>query len=357
MGAAEAKVAGPRVRRDALRLAQAGAGARPVVGPQNVSVVLTNACNLNCITCWTYSPLRQERPLPMWTRRQLDRELLAGLFADLAELHVERVIFTGGGDPLAHREFYEIASDAKAAGLKITLISNLTLVRERSRFLALGVDTVQANFSCADAETYVAFHPNRAPADYERLLDTLRATVATGTELKLVCVVCSVNAHVLPQLLEIAAGLRASVQLKLMSATPDTRSLVLSDEQRDRLFAARPELAEQARAMSVRTNLELFFAALSGETPETFPIEQIGCHAGHFYARVDAQGAVRFCCNPRSELRVGSLQEESFAELWWSDRWQALRRQLHEGRFVPGCERCGKFDLNARIAARLAHAG
>ena len=341
------------MRLAAVRLARAAAGERPAAGPQSVSVVLTNACNLNCITCWSYSPLRLERPAPEWTRRRLDRELLTGLFADLAELRTERVIFTGGGDPLAHREFCEIAGDAKSAGLKVTLISNLTLVRERSRFLALGLDTVQANFSCADAETYVAFHPNRDPADYDRLLDTLRAASAAGTELKLVFVVCRVNAHVLDRLLEIAAELRASIQLKLMSATPDTRSLVLSEAQRAGLFAARPSLVRQARELGVRVNLDVFFAALSGETPEIFPIDQIGCYAGHYYARVDATGAVRYCCNPHPGLHIGSLHEERFADLWWSARWQTLREQLHGGEYLPGCERCGKFDLNARIASQL----
>lgn len=340
-------------RRGEVRLAQAREGVRPLLGPQSVSVVLTNACNLNCITCWSYSPLRQERPSVEWTRRRLDREVLQALFADLAELRVERVIFTGGGDPLAHPEFLGIARDAKDAGLKVTLISNLTLLRERSTFLALKLDTIQANFSCADAETYVAFHPNRRASDYERLLETLRAVSASGSSLKLVFVVCRTNVHVLERLLEIAAELQASVQLKLMSAAPDTRSLLLSDAQREEVLASRPALFARAETLGVRVNLDVFFAALGGETVESFPIEAVGCYAGHYYARIDAQGAVRYCCNPVSELTVGNLHDKSFAELWWSERWQALRQQLHAGRYLPGCDRCGKFDLNVRIATEI----
>jgi MoaA/NifB/PqqE/SkfB family radical SAM enzyme len=340
-------------RRSEVRLAQARDGVRPSLGPQSVSVVLTNACNLNCITCWSYSPLRQERPSVEWTRRHLECELLQSLFTDLAELKAERVIFTGGGDPLAHPEFLEIAADAKSAGLRVTLISNLTLLRKRSAFLDLRIDTIQANFSCADAETYVAFHPNRSAEDYARLLETLRTVSAAGSDLKLVFVVCRVNAHVLPQLLEIAAELGAAVQLKLMSAAPDTRSLLLTEEQRAQLQAARKELASLAANRRVRINLEAFFAALSGTSVERFPIDQVGCHAGHYYARVDAQGTVRYCCNPASELRIGSLHEHSFSELWASEQWQELRERLHAGQYVPGCDRCGKFDLNLRIANLL----
>jgi MoaA/NifB/PqqE/SkfB family radical SAM enzyme len=323
-----------------------------VLGPQSLSVVLTNACNLTCVTCWSYSPLLAERPAASWSRRRLERPLLEGLFADLAELHTERVIFTGGGDPLAHPEFVPIARQARAAGLKVTLISNLTLVRDRDAFLSLGLNTVLANFSCADEETYVAFHPGRTAEDYRRLLQTLRALSAAGTELKLVFVVCRINAGVLGRLIDVAGHLGAGIQLKLMSAAPDTRELVLSAGQRDSLFARRSDLARRAAEAGVRVNLDAFYAALSGESPETFPIETVGCWAGHYYARVDAVGDVRYCCNPCSDLRIGSLHEAGFADLWWSDRWQTLREQLGAGRFVPGCERCGKWDLNLRIAAQ-----
>ena len=348
----------PPVRRRApaaaLRLAEARDARPPSAGPQSVSVVLTNACNLNCVTCWTYSPLRRERPAIEWVRRRLDRPLLNGLFADLAGLGTERVIFTGGGDPLAHPEFLGIAGDAKAAGLKVTLISNLTLVREREAFLALRLDTLLANFSCADAATYVAFHPNRAAADFGRLLDTLRAVRAGGTELKLVFVVCRVNAHVVAdRLIDVAAELGASIQLKPMSATPDTGSLLLTGAQRDVLLEARPRLERRAAEAGVHTNADAFFAALSGESAERFPIDSVGCRAGHYYARVDARGDVRYCCNPAEGLTVGSLHDAAFADLWHSAAWQALRERLHGGGFFEGCERCGKFDLNLRIAEQL----
>ena len=351
------QIAAANLRPDAARLDAARDGLPPVVGPQSVSVALTNACNLNCVTCWSYSPLRAERPALEWVRRRLDRPLLAGLFDDLASLQTERVIFTGGGDPLAHPDFLHIARDAKAAGLKVTLISNLTLARDRDALVGTGIDTVLANFSCADAETYAAFHPNRAASDFDRLLDTLHALAASGTELKLVFVVCGVNAHVLPQLVEVASGLGASVQLKLMSATAETRPLVVTHEQRTALFAGRDELAEKAAALGVAVNLDAFFAALSGAAPDRFPIERVGCWAGHFYARIDARGDIRYCCNPASELRVGSLREHRFADLWHGAAWQTLRERLRAGAFAPGCDRCGKFDLNARLAARLGRGG
>ena len=321
----------------------------PTLGPQSVSVVLTNACNLRCLTCWSYSPLRKELPMADWRRKRLGRELLAPLFAELAALGTERVIFTGGGDPLAHPEALEVFADARSAGLKVTLISNLTLVRDRAAFLALRLNTILANFSCADPETYVAFHPGRSEADFHTLIALLREVVASGTQLKLVFVVCTVNYHVLEKALLLAKELGASVQFKLMSAIDETQSLVLTEAQRDTLFAQRAHL----ESLGATANLDTFFTELSGSAPDRFPIEEVGCFAGHWYARVDGDANVRFCCNPNSALTLGNLHTATFTDLWRSQAWQTLRTRLHSGDFLPGCERCGKFDLNLKVRGNL----
>ncbi len=345
-------------RPPARRLREAWEGASPTVGPQSIGVVLTNACNLNCITCWSYSPLRKELPTIDWRRRRLTREMLQPLFRDAAALKTERVIFTGGGDPLAHPEFYNITADAKAAGLKVTLISNLTLARDRERLLALRIDTVLANFSCGDAETYAAFHPNRKPEDFETLLQTLRAVAASGTSLKLVFVVCSRNAHVLWQAVTIAADIGASLQFKRVSVTDETLSLDLTASHQSALLAQMGELKEQADALNVAANWSVFAAELRGVRADESPtVEETGCWAGHYYGRVTASGDVFFCCNQNPALRVGSLTESSFSDLWQSPGWQEIRTRLRAGGYVPGCDQCGKMDLNHRVAQQIRGTG
>jgi len=348
------QVARLREKPAAVRLREADGGRPPTVGPQSIGVVLTNACNLNCITCWSYSPLRRELPTIGWRRRRLTGELLVPFFQDAAAMGTERVIFTGGGDPLAHPEFYEIAGEARAAGLKITLISNVTLVRDRDRFVDLGIDTLLANFSSGDPESYAAFHPNRAPEDFERLLDTLRAVARGGTRIKLVFVVCSINAHVLPQAIAVAAELGASLQFKRVSVTEETQAVDLTEAQRTALLDQMEGLRGQAESVQVTANWEVFAAALRGEKePGASTVDETGCWAGHFYSRVTASGDIYFCCNQHPDLRVGSLHDSSFAELWGSARYQEIRDRLRAGGFVSGCEQCGKLDLNHRVWAQL----
>jgi radical SAM protein with 4Fe4S-binding SPASM domain len=333
-----------------MRLREASTGcSNPSNGPQSVSVVLTNACNLACISCWSYSPLRTEGPSIEWMRKRLTRNLLAPVFDQLRALNTERVIFTGGGEPLAHPESLDIIGDAKAAGLRVTLISNLTLARDPERLYELGVDTVMANFSCGDPQSYVAFHPGRTEADYGRVVHIIDELVRSGSEVKLVFVVCSVNVRSIPAVLDLAAQWDARIQFKLISTTPQTEVLSLSDEDRTWLLTNR----ERFDAHPARTNLDVLWKELSGSTRNRFPIDDVGCFAGTHYARIEANGEVRYCCNQQPELAMGSVYEQSFADLWASEKWTAMRQQLAEGTYLPGCDQCGKFDLNMRVRAAI----
>jgi MoaA/NifB/PqqE/SkfB family radical SAM enzyme len=263
----------------------------------------------------------------------------------LRSMHTERVIFTGGGEPLAHQQSLEILGDAKSVGLKVTLISNLTLARDPERLIAIGVDTVMANFSCGDPASYVAFHPGRTEADYWRVVRMIDELARGGCEVKLVFVVCSVNVRSIPSVLELAARWNARIQFKLISTIEETEVLRLSDVDRAWLQEQQAEFD----AHPARTNLDVFWRELSGTEKRGFPIESVGCFAGTHYARIEANGDVRYCCNPHSELRMGSIVDESIIDMWNSSRWVAARTRLAGGSFLPGCHQCGKFDLNMRL--------
>ncbi|MES2731996.1 MAG: radical SAM protein [Bacteroidota bacterium] len=323
----------------------------PTFGPESVGIVPTHACNLNCITCWSYSPLLATKPSKAWKTKQLPFPILQNLLPELATLGTRRIILTGGGDPLVYPHFNETVMLAKKLGLKVTLISNLTLIQDLPTFLQLEIDTIQANFSAADPASYVAFHPNRKSKDFTHLLETLSAIAQTSTELKLVCVICRVNAHLIPAMLHLAKELGAGIQFKLMSIAEGTAKVSIDEPQRQKLHEQAVSLQQLALELGVKTNLSAFFQTLRGENVHSFPIDEIGCFAGLWYSRIWADGTVHYCCNPTETLHVGSLHEQSFTEIWRGEAYQTLRVQLRSGHFVAGCQQCGKFDLNWRLAA------
>ena len=319
----------------------------PTLGPKSVAVVLTNACNLSCVTCWSYSPLlTNTKPTISWKKQHLSFELLPTLFSQLRDMQVERIILTGGGDPLAYPKFEEAVQLIHQNKLKTTLISNLSLVRDVVSFKNLQIDTILANCSAVDSKSYINFHHNRTAVDFEKFKSILEQLSETTKQLKLVFVICRINAHLLSQFLEFAATLRANVQFKLMSIAAETQAVAITEPIKENLLQEIPHLTQIAKQLNIKTNLDTLASALQGETATSFPIEKTGCSAGYFYARITAAGEVLFCCNPNKLLKIGSLFQNSFKELWDGERWQEIRLQLHQNHFFNGCERCGKFDLN-----------
>jgi hypothetical protein len=73
---------------------------------------------------------------------------------------------------------------------------------------------------------------------------------------------------------------------------------------------------------------------------------------GHVFTRITVDEDVLYCCN--ASIQVGSLHEAPFADLWWGERWQALRDELAAGRFRQGCDQCGKIEQNVRWRDLLA---
>ena len=341
-------------RAAALRGMRAG---RPEVGPETVHIDLTNACNAACVTCWDHSPLLTVPRSRAWKRRSHATEDVLRLLSDLRRLgSVRRVVLSGMGDPLVHPEAHDILDAAIEHGFAVTLMTNL-IAADIDRLAASGVDTILASVQGVTPETYAAFHPGWTEEHFFLLCRHLRRLSRAGVRTKHVQVIDGGTAEELVAMVRFGRRFRAErVNFKLASLAAGTEACGIGADQRDRLLEADvPEARALAASLGVNTNLDLFerqLRASQSDLRATVPIEDVGCWMGFVYTRVTAERDVLYCCN--TEVRVGSLNEASFQELWEGQRWQTLRERLGRGEYFPGCERCGKFEQNAAWAQRLA---
>src|SRR6185503_11158223 len=158
------------------------------------------------------------------------------------------------------------------------------------------------------------------------------------------------------EMVRFGAQFRAErVNFKLASLYGGTETCRITDEQRVWLAAeAIPAARALAGELGVATNLELFEKQLAaGEEDEaaTVPIADVGCFMGYVSTRITASLDVLYCCN--TEVKVGSLADARFAELWRGDAWQALRDRLRRGDYYASCSRCGKFEQNVAWSKRV----
>lgn len=105
------------------------------------------------------------------------------------------------------------------------------------------------------------------------------------------------------------------------------------------------------RTLGVETNLDVFARQLAAGEEATAPISDVGCFMGYAYARITVDGTVLFCCS--TEIKVGSLQENRFSDLWNGALWNDVRDRLRRGEYFPGCSQCGKFNQNVSFRDRF----
>jgi len=326
-------------------------------GPVTLHLDITNACNTDCVTCWDHSPLLTAPRAPAWKSRQADVDFLLATVAEAASLgRLSTVIVSGMGEPLTHPRVLELLAGLKTMGLGVTLISNL-LADAADRLPAGGVDTILIGIHSADEAGYRAFHPSAAADAWSRLTRRLAARRAAGRRDRHVQVICALNADKLGDMIDLAAAYDAErVNFKLASLGRGTEAVRITDGQRKRLLAEWiPEASARAERRGVRHNLSTLRAQVLAGGAATAPIAEVGCHMGDRYARIAVDGTVYFCCN--TETAIGRLGDGTgFSDLWHGSDWNAMRGRLARGEYFPGCARCGKFEQNAKLAAKLRRA-
>ncbi len=336
------------------RLEAMVSGAVPL-GPQSVHIDVTNACNIDCVTCWDHSPhLTQARPVS-WKRQRVDPGLFRELLADIDSLGgLEAVVVSGMGEPFTHPQIYELLAAVKERGLHLTVITNL-LAAKPERILELEVDCLLLGIHGASERSYLGFHPSWGPREWARLQATLAEFKARGRRGdKHVHVICRHNADELVAMVEQAERLAAAkINFKLASLRGGTEVAAISDAQRSSLqrewIAAAKARAEE---LGVVHNLDAFARQLEAGGRATAPIGEVGCFMGPLYSRITVDGTVLYCCN--TDVVVGRLDADtSFSDLWRGPAWEALRAQMRRGEYLPSCSQCGKFNQNLTWSERV----
>ncbi len=342
-----------RAGNDALRGIDAGT---PLVGPQTLHLDVTNGCNTNCITCWDHSPLLTLARSAAWKRQRVELLDMFELVDDVRSLGgLRAVIVSGMGEPFTHPEIYDLLAGLKSRGLHVTVITNL-IPADAERIIALDIDQLLIGIHGASEASYRAFHPSFVHDEWSRLHAMLARFHAAGRRYKQVQVICQDNVHELAAMVALAQRYdAANLNFKLASLAQGTETARITDAQRARLRSEwLPAARAAARDLGVDSNLDVFAAQVDAGGAATAPIADIGCFMGYVYARVLVDGTVLYCCN--TEVRVGSLREQPFSELWRAPAWQALRERMRRGDYLGSCNQCGKLNQNVKLGRRFAAA-
>lgn len=318
--------------------------------PLSVDVSLTGRCNLRCRYCFYADE--------MTARDDLTAETWAAVFAELGSIGVRRVCLSGG-EVLTRVDFFQLVDAVVAGRLRYSVLTNGTLVTERTvaELLKgkrrLRLDSIQVSIDGSTAEVH---DRSRPPNSFERALRGLR--LLKGADLP-VTVRVTVNRNNLEDLPSVARLLLEDVGVRSFStneaepmgtARCGADDVVLSAVERRRAMALLSDVAEAypgrvgASAGPLASARE--FAAIEqslarGETGKAGRGMLASCH-GVFVSMGILHDGTMVPCNMLPSLAMGKVGEVRIQDAWLSHPAIASlrRRSLIPLQTLESCRDC-----------------
>ena len=341
---------------------------RPVTHLAKLYVEPTNACNLDCVTCFRNA---WDTPLGRMSETTFDA-ILAGLRA----LPMPPTVHFGGiGEPLAHNRTVAWIAQAKQLGARVEMITNGTLLTEpRGReLIEAGLDLLWVSIDGASPESYAdvrlgAELPN-VIANLQRFRYQRQGGHFPKPEIGVAFVAMRRNIADLPQVLQLAKQLDAR-HFSVSNVVPVTAEL-----QQEKLYdktlravtymdsSRVPRLVLPKMDFTELTRDALFAAFDSGFRVSYAGNNWSGANDVCNYIEsgsmtVAWNGDVSPCWplmhthmsylhgKPRTSQHhiIGNVRERALLDIWLDPAYVAYRRRVHSFAFPP-CTFCGGCDL------------
>jgi MoaA/NifB/PqqE/SkfB family radical SAM enzyme len=270
----------------------------------------------------------------------------------IGETGAEEIRLTGG-EPVLHPDFFGIVSHAKAAGLRVSCITNGTLFHKRyiEMTRGAGLDGVVLSLDAPDEHIHDAI---RGPGFYgnamigAELLQTLPHRPWLG--INMVVSRASIGS------IRLAIESYARFRLRYLHFIPvkDAPDVTPDLGQIRTHNAVRAELVALAKDLQVRlVPADLNLYGLSGEDVADsargrYPARNF-CYVPHRQAFVDAVTGLVWPCDStpypsRNGATVGDLAVARFPEIWNGPSFRKLRAAFARAKPVPCSRKCDPFN-------------
>jgi radical SAM protein with 4Fe4S-binding SPASM domain len=295
--------------------------------PDVFAIESTNFCNLKCIMCPRGEPDLMERPLGHMSDDVFKR-VVAGweFFTEPCWLHLF-------GEPLMHPQIFDQIEYAKANGVpNVGISSNATLLTKMNsaRLLDSGLDTIILSIDGATKATYEKIR--KSPAfTHEEVRENAREFLA--------------------------------MRQRMRKAKPHTIvQIIVMEETRDELAAFKAEweaagadevLLKQYTVWGDQEHHDTFLELAPAEQRKWYtsqPTRANPCYNLWSTVVIAWDGRVVPCCFDYDAIvTLGDLRENTLAEIWNGEKYQAIRAAELAGRNDnPLCKNCKEAPGFAR---------
>lgn len=300
---------------------------------------LTLRCNMNCIHCG--SSAGQKRT------NELTTEEWNNVTKQLADLNCKEITLLGG-EPFLRKDWYEISTEIKDRGIKITYMSNGLLVDENTIEKLRKIEPKAISISIDGAKRETHDRIRQIKGSYEKCIQVISDFKKVGINTTVVTSVNKLNFQELPELK--AMLLNKGIVWQLQIAIPLGRfkkELLLSKEE---FYAAAIFIASTRKKYSTK-ELPIIgthcFGYYSKKLRNVMVFPWTGCQAGISTIGIQSNGDVKGCLSLPPEFIEGNIRDNSISEMWQKPGFCSYNRDFKTSDLNNNCTDC-KYGKKCR---------
>ena len=292
-------------------------GEKRVVAPVHVRIKPMNYCNHNCWYC-AYRHDNLQLGEDMDLADQIPRTKMFEIAADLIEMEVKAVTFSGGGEPLLYKPLPELVEKLAGAGIRVAALTNgANLKGKVADAFAQHATWMRVSMDGWDGASYAKSRSIKDDA-FGKLLDNLTAFAASGTDcvLGVSFIIDQANhAHIS----EICERVRdAGVNHVKLSPVVVGNSVAENNKYHDQIKDAVTDQIEAATALDTPD-----FKVINHyhELPDLFDKPYSMCAYLQFLTVIGADCGV-YTCQDKAYTDgglLGSIKDIRFKDFWYSE--------------------------------------
>ncbi len=324
---------------------------KATAGPSHVELDLTDRCNVACYFC---------NQQDVRTTQQISFEHVCALVDELVRTGLKSVRFSGGGDPLAHRDFGRVLDHLASRGVVVdNLTTNAALLDGgiARRLVEGSAREVIVSLNAASAADYARMMQVR-PAVFDRVLENVRGLIALRGDsdtpaVSVQFLIDRLNVEQMPEMYELGRSLGADrIPVSLVLNIPNARidpHVLLHPSETERLRPLLQELVtrdREERRLQIHFPVPEWNAMLEEmkreagypEEPPLFPtapafqMKNGHCFFGWYTATIRGNGDLYPCCLLMSPdyKPLGNASEGRFADRWHGAEFTKLRTEMRD---------------------------
>lgn len=307
-------------------------------GPLAIEMMLTDACNFQCIYCYMDAKCSHK---PSWNN-QMDFGFFREIAQQARDLEVKKA-FLSGGEPFLSKDIVQMVELLLDYDIFPYISTNGSMLNKSviNQLHSAGLSFIQLSLDTCDPLTFDILTGTKS--FFSQVDKNLRLMKDRGMEIRVKSVITKKNWHQVETLIDYCYDLEL-LDMEIVPCLPSVdgravlSSLILNNEE----LTALKEIVENKQA-AYQEHFPIRYQNPQQKWRDKKPGRQCGGGISSLLVFPDGRAGICDMITNKEEFIVGNLKDRSLSQIWNSEQLNRIRN-IPEALLCPECRDCQHLD-------------